>query len=271
MKENKRRCVVSIAGTDPSGGAGIQADIKAISATGCYAASIVTALVAQNTQGVQAIQEVAPAFVEQQIASVFDDLPVSAIKIGMLHNKEIIKVIAKALRQINMHHVVLDPVMIAKNGSPLLNSDVISFLKENLFPYISLLTPNLFEAEMLLNTKIHSLIQMENAAESLGKQFKINVLVKGGHSNSQTSSDVLYSINEKRFFWFHANRIHSKNTHGTGCTLSSAIASYLAQDYVLTDAIYAAKEYLTDAIRSACDWQMGKGFGPVDHFYFMEA
>ena len=263
-------CVVTFAGTDPSGGAGIQADIKAISATGCYAASIITALVAQNTVGVQAILEVPPEFIRQQIDSVFSDLTVHAVKIGMLHKQENMDVIATALSQLEVKHVVFDPVMVAKNGSPLLDPMLIHYLKTRMFPHCTLITPNQPEAEALLSRPIETLSDMALAAETLGETYHLNVLVKGGHFSQEDASDVLYMPSEKAHHWFHAGRIHTKNTHGTGCTLSSAIASYLAQGYRLTDAIQHAKRYLTRAIQAASMQHIGHGFGPVDHFYFLD-
>jgi len=267
MRNHTIACVVTIAGTDPSGGAGIQADIKAISATGSYAASIITALVAQNTQGVQAIQEIPVSFIEQQIASVFSDLTVNAVKIGMLHDEKIIAAVATALSTIKPPHVVFDPVMVAKNGSVLLKLDTINFLKQCLFPHIHLITPNLFEAEQLLGEKIENTTAMASAAKKMADEFKLNVLLKGGHLTTQQSSDVLHIYRDNTQHWFHANRINTRNTHGTGCSLSSAIASFLAQDYALVDAISHAKQYLTDAIQSGSRLQIGRGCGPVDHFY----
>lgn len=269
MKRTKIACVVAIAGTDPSGGAGIQADMKAISATGGYAATIITALVAQNTQGVQAIQQVYADFVRQQMDSVFSDLDVQAVKIGMLHDARIIEVVASELLKLNLQHVVFDPVMVAKDGSVLLDLSTIELLKQKILPIVSLITPNLFEAEHLLGSPIESLSDMEFAARSIGQEFNINVLVKGGHLNGEQSSDVLYITQQDTCQWFHAERTHTNNTHGTGCSLSSAIASYLAQGYTLVRSIDKAKEYLTLAIQSGANRQIGRGNGPVDHFYFL--
>lgn len=270
MNKNKLPCVLSIAGTDPSGGAGIQADIKVISATGAYAASVITALVAQNTLGVQAIQEVSADFVRQQLDSVLSDLEVHAIKIGMLHDARIIEVVSCALEQYKPRHVVLDPVMVAKGGAVLLDLDTIELLKKRLIGAVGLITPNIFEAEHLLGSAITSLADMEVAAKKLAQQFNINALIKGGHLNGQHSSDVLYSAQDNEYRWFHAERIVTKNTHGTGCSLSSAIASYLAQGFLLYEAVEKAKQYLTQAIRSGANHQIGQGHGPVDHFYFLE-
>jgi hydroxymethylpyrimidine/phosphomethylpyrimidine kinase len=269
MQRLNLACVVSIAGTDPSGGAGIQADIKTISATGSYAASVITALVAQNTQGVQAIENVTADFVRQQMQSVFSDLTVDAVKIGMLHDARIIDVIASELTQLATRPIVFDPVMVAKDGSVLLDLATISLLKESLFRKVSLITPNLFEAEHLLGAPIKSLADMESAATVLGTSYAISVLVKGGHLNDQQASDVLYCKETASCHWFHASRTFTNNTHGTGCTLSSAIASYLAQGFTLHEAIGRAKHYLTEAIRAGAGLTIGHGHGPVDHFYFL--
>lgn len=270
MKKINPSCVLTIAGTDPTGGAGVQADIKTISANNCYAASVITALVAQNTLGVQAIYEISPEFVMQQMNSVFQDLDISAVKIGMLYNAKIIEVISSALKKFKPKNIVLDPVMIAKNGSALLCLNTIDLIKKELFPIVNLITPNLFEAEQLLGRKIASLNEMERAAEAISKDFNINVLIKGGHLNMIESSDVLYLVNDVNYHWFHATRIHTKNTHGTGCTLSSAIASYLARDLTMSDAIQFAKKYLTEAIKSGSQFQIGHGCGPVNHFHLHE-
>ncbi len=262
--------VVSFAGTDPSGGAGVQADIKTISATGSYAACVITALVAQNTQKVDAIQDVPPIFIQAQIQSVFSDLDVSAIKIGMLGKREVVDVVATALDRLMLKHVVFDPVMVAKNGSPLIEPDVIDDLKNRIFPCCTLITPNIPEAEVLLGERIQTEQDMIRAATRLGEMFNLNVLVKGGHFEKSEASDVLYVRSEKVHHWFHASRIDTKNTHGTGCTFSAAIASYLAQGLTLIPAISKAKNYLTLAIEAASHQSIGKGFGPVDHFYFLK-
>jgi hydroxymethylpyrimidine/phosphomethylpyrimidine kinase len=263
-------CVLTIAGSDSSGGAGIQADIKVISATGCYAASVITALTAQNTLGVQAIHDITPDFVQQQLDSVFNDLKIRSVKIGMLHNAKIIAVVSSALQKFKPNYVVLDPVMTSKNGCELIDPHTIPLLREMIFPYVTLITPNLIEAELLLDIKIHTSSEQELAAIKLGNQFKVNVLIKGGHLDGQQASDVLYLYESTACYWYHADRIDSKNTHGTGCSLSSAIASYLAKNYSLKDAIDHAKKYLTKAIEFGTTLQIGRGCGPVDHFYFLE-
>jgi hydroxymethylpyrimidine/phosphomethylpyrimidine kinase len=263
-------CVLSIAGTDPSGGAGIQADIKAISATGAYAACVITALVAQNTQGVQSILEVSPEFVVKQLESVISDLNIVAVKIGMIHNQRLITVVADFLAKHPIKHVVFDPVMVAKNGCNLLEPDTIDCLKEVLLPRVTLVTPNLPEAEKLLAMTIDTPFIMAQAAKKLAEEYKFNVLIKGGHLSTAQSSDVLYDFHTENQHWFHAERVASKHTHGTGCTFSSAIASYLAQGFSLQQAISTAKQYLTKAIEAGRTLQVGQGRGPVDHFYFLE-
>ncbi len=270
MNNNNFPCVVTIAGTDPSGGAGIQADIKAISATGAYAASIITTLVAQNTQGVQHIFPIPEEVIQQQIESVFSDLEIHAVKIGMLRDAHIIELITSEVEKYKIPHIVLDPVMIAKDGSVLLDLDAISFLKKNLLKNTTLITPNLFEAEYLSNSSITSLSEMEWVAKQLGQECQTNVLVKGGHLNSNESPDILYVVAEDSCHWFHAKRIPTKNTHGTGCSLSSAIASYLAQGLALIDAVTAAKHYINLAIDAGAKHSIGQGCGPIDHFYFLD-
>lgn len=262
-------CILSIAGTDPSGGAGIQADIKAISATGSYAASVITALVAQNTQGVQSIHDVPADFVTQQLESVISDLNIAAVKIGMLHDQHIIEAVVNKLSMLQCP-IVFDPVMIAKDGSILLKLETISMLKTKLIPLVTLITPNLFEASHLLGEEIQTTDQMATAAKTLGQTFQINVLVKGGHLDGGESADVLYLVNENTHHWFSAKRIQTKNTHGTGCSLSSAIASYLGQGLAIKDAVAHAKHYMSQAIFSGSRQTIGKGNGPVDHFYFLE-
>ncbi|MES2218475.1 MAG: bifunctional hydroxymethylpyrimidine kinase/phosphomethylpyrimidine kinase [Pseudomonadota bacterium] len=269
MKSNYP-CVLTIAGSDPSGGAGIQADIKAISATGGYAAAVITALTAQNTQGVQNILKISPDFVREQLDCLAADLQIAAVKIGMLHNKKIITVISEFLTRCKPRHVILDTVMVAKNGCKLLPSSTVSFLKKTLLAQASLITPNLPEAEKLLGKKITTPFAMAAAAKKLGDEFAINVLIKGGHLPATQCSDVLYEQQSGAISWFHDKRVDTQHTHGTGCTLSSAIASYLAQGFLLAEAIQNSKNYLTQAIQAGSHLQIGQGRGPVHHFYFLE-
>jgi len=266
-KNNYKKSVLTIAGSDSSGGAGIQADIKSISATGCYAASVITALTAQNTLGVQAISEVTPEFVEQQLESVLSDLAIVAVKIGMLHNAKIITVVASALQKFKPRFVVLDPVMLSKNNCELLDVKTLPVLIEKIFPLVTLITPNLMEAELLLNIKIKTSLEQESAAIKMGNQFRVNVLIKGGHLSGEQSSDVLYLYENSQCYWFNSKRIDSRNTHGTGCSLSSAIASYLAREYSLIEAVELAKKYVTQAIIAGATLKVGSGYGPLDHFF----
>lgn len=267
MMKKSKCCVLTIAGSDSSGGAGIQADIKTISATGCYAASVITILTAQNTMGVQAIQEIPTNFIAQQLQSVFNDLAIKAVKIGMLYNEHVISVVSSALRQFNPAFIILDPVMQSKSGSELINLFTMQILQNKLFPYVTLITPNVLEAEKLLGTKINTFFSQKSAAIEIGNRFRVNVLVKGGHLDTPQSSDVLYLYQNAQCFWFHADRINSHNTHGTGCSLSAAIASYLAQGCLLTEAIAYAKKYLTKAIEYGTTLQIGHGYGPIEHFW----
>lgn len=262
-------CVVTIAGTDPSGGAGIQADIKAISATGAYAASIISVLVAQNTQEVTAICEIPLKFIRQQIDAVFQDLKVNAVKLGMLYQENIIQLVAKQLKKYQPPHIVLDPVMISQTGHTLLNPQAISALINELFSYATLITPNIPEAEALLKTPITADTQ-QTAALHLANRYKVSVLLKGGHLKTRHSVDILYDYPHAKIYRFTTPRINTNNTHGTGCSLSSAIASYLAQGENLVNATRKAKHYLHNALCAAKYLTLGQGQGPVNHFYFLD-
>lgn len=262
--------VVSIAGTDPSGGAGIQADIKAISATGSYAASIITILVAQNTLSVTAIQEIPLAFIQQQIDAVFTDLSISAVKLGMLYHEDIIHLVAANLKKYQPTFIVLDPVMISQTGHALLKPEATQALVNDLFPLATLITPNIPEAESILSLNINDERSMQAAAILLATRYKVSVLLKGGHLKKTLSTDFLYDYPQQQIHRFATQRINTKNTHGTGCTLSAAIASYLAQGESLNNAIIKAKNYLTQCILAAKDLKIGHGQGPVQHFYFLQ-
>lgn len=261
--------VVSIAGTDPSGGAGIQADIKAISATGSYAASIITVLVAQNTQAVISLQDIPLDFIQQQIDAVFTDLSINAVKLGMLYHEGIIRLIRHNLKKYQPPFIVLDPVMITQTGHPLLKPQAIQVLATDLFPLATLITPNIPEAESLLNLKIIDATTMQKAAVLLATRYKVSVLLKGGHS-PYDASDIFYDFSQKQIHYFKRARINTKNTHGTGCTLSAAITSYLAQGLNVVEAIFHAKNYLTQCLLAAKDLHLGQGQGPVNHFYFLK-
>ncbi|MGF1729247.1 bifunctional hydroxymethylpyrimidine kinase/phosphomethylpyrimidine kinase [Photobacterium kasasachensis] len=264
---SKTPITLTIAGSDSGGGAGIQADIKAISATGSYACSVITALTAQNTQGVSGILAVEPEFVEQQLDSVFTDLDVKAVKVGMLSDTNIIRVVAAKLRQYQPKYLVVDPVMVATSGDLLLQQDAISSLKSELLPLADVITPNLPEAAALLGVAIpHSEQEMTNMIDGLREIGAKSVLLKGGHLEQDTNStDLLILAND--VIRMSTPRIPTSNTHGTGCTLSSATASFLAQGIELTTAVQCAKSYITKAISHADELEVGSGHGPVHHFF----
>ncbi|MDX8351819.1 bifunctional hydroxymethylpyrimidine kinase/phosphomethylpyrimidine kinase [Cognatiyoonia sp. IB215182] len=260
------RNVLSIAGSDPSGGAGIQADIKAISANGAYAMTAITALTAQNTQGVSWIELVPPDFVAAQIAAVFADVRVDAVKIGMIATSDIAATVADALtKHADNVPVVLDPVMIAKGGAPLLADDAVKTLRDRLLPLATLVTPNLPEAAHLLDEPVTMTRDaMAHHAQALAELGPQAVLIKGGHLPGDDSPDVLYAAGETH--WFESKRTATQNTHGTGCSLSSALAAELAKGAALPQAVGAAKAYITAAIVAADDLNVGQGHGPIHHF-----
>jgi hydroxymethylpyrimidine/phosphomethylpyrimidine kinase len=257
---------VTIAGSDSGGGAGIQADLKTFSALGVYGASVVTALTAQNTLGVAAIHEAPPAFVRAEIDAVFSDLEVGAVKIGMLAGRDLIGVVADGLRRYEQSRVVLDPVMVATSGDPLLKAEAVQTLRDELFPLASLITPNLPEAGWLLERPVgDSREAMLVAARELLSLGPKAVLIKGGHGEGEESADLLLDASGPR--WFTAPRHRTRNTHGTGCTLSSAIAAGLAKGAGLETAVADAKAYVTAAIVAADRLKIGEGHGPVHHFH----
>ena len=257
--------VLSIAGSDPSGGAGIQADLKSISANGAFAMAAITALTAQNTQGVTGIQLVPGDFVENQIKTVFDDVRVDGVKIGMIATAEIAQAVANALQPHKDVPIVLDPVMIAKGGAPLLADDAIETLRSALLPLAHVLTPNLPEAAHLLGlepaTTRDEMVSQGRALCALGSRA---VLMKGGHLEQADSPDALVTADDVH--WFEAARTQTKNTHGTGCTLSSALAAQIAQGQPLPEAVLAAKSYVAQAIAQADQLTVGSGHGPTHHF-----
>jgi hydroxymethylpyrimidine/phosphomethylpyrimidine kinase len=260
------RNVLSIAGSDPSGGAGIQADLKAFAARGVYGMAVLTALTAQNTQGVSGVHLVPPAFVADQIKSVFADIRVDAVKIGMIANAEIAAAVADVLRHQSDIPVVLDPVMVAKGGAKLLDPDAVAVLTRHLLPLATLLTPNLPEAAALLGVApAESRQAMADQAQALLALGPAAVLVKGGHLPGNQSPDVLATADGLR--WFEADRVPTANTHGTGCTLSSALAAELAKGNTLYQAVADAKAYLAGAVAAADTLDVGSGHGPVQHFY----
>lgn len=254
------KTALTIAGSDSSGGAGIQADIKTMIANGVYAMSAVTALTAQNTTGVTAIMESSPEFLEQQLDCVFTDIRPDAVKIGMVSSPELISVIADKLEFYNAENIVLDPVMVATSGADLISRDAVEELKTRLISSADIITPNIPEAEVLYGRKISSEAEMEKAAEYIYTAFGCAVLLKGGHALND-ANDYLYEKGTGR--WFFGQRINNPNTHGTGCTLSSAIASNLAKGFTMEDAVKRAKEYISGALAAMLD--LGKGSGPMDH------
>ncbi|MEP3428726.1 MAG: bifunctional hydroxymethylpyrimidine kinase/phosphomethylpyrimidine kinase [Roseibium sp.] len=258
---------VTIAGSDSGGGAGIQADLKSLSANGVYGASVLTALTAQNTKGVTAIHDVPPEFVRAQMQAVFSDLEVRATKIGMLSRVDIIEEVANGLKSLSTGSVVLDPVMIAASGDPLLAESAVASLISQLVPLADVITPNLHEAARMLETDIaKDETEMLDQAKSLLDLGAKSVLLKGGHGTSNESAD-LYLGSDGLELWLRETRIATNNTHGTGCTLSSAIAAGLAKGMPLETAIKSAKSYIHAAIQAADQLDIGKGYGPVHHFH----
>ena len=258
---------LTIAGSDSGGGAGIQADLKAFSALGCYGMSVLTALTAQNTVGVTAIEGVSVNFIAAQIDAVLDDLGTDAVKIGMLHSPEVIETVAERLTHHQASNIVLDPVMVATSGDKLIQDDAIEALVSKLFPIALMITPNMPEAEVILNTSIRTESDLEAACRGLAKYGSKWVSLKGGHLDGAESPDVLYDAENDTFHRFHGKRIDTPNTHGTGCTLSSAIASGLAKGEAPITAVQNAKTYIANAIAAGADYKVGEGHGPVHHFH----
>lgn len=254
---------LTIAGSDCSGGAGIQADIKTMTTNGVYAMSAITALTAQNTTGVRDILEVSPQFLKEQLDCIFTDIRPDAVKIGMVSSTELIEVIAGSLRQYEAAHIVVDPVMVATSGARLIREDAICAMQEKLFKIAEVITPNIPEAELLSGIEIQTQRDMERAAEMIGRQFGCSVLLKGGHQR-QDANDLLWK-EDGTMRWFYGTRIENPNTHGTGCTLSSAIAANLAKEFELEESVKRAKQYLSDALEFKPD--LGAGSGPMNHAF----
>lgn len=274
--------VLTIAGSDCSGGAGIQADLKTIGAFGLYGMSVLTAVTVQNTLGVYRVAPVEASVVEEQLRAVFKDIPPDAVKIGMVVNKENIRAIVSVIQEYKPV-VVLDPVMVSTSGKKLLDDEAIEALCQELFPLVHLITPNLPEAEALWGRSIDSDPEREQAARQLAASYGCSVLIKGGHSGqragagqsseleqplARAADDLLYDRQKESRIWFRNEKISSENTHGTGCTLSSAIACGLAEGRTLEESVRRAKEYVTGAIRAGMD--LGHGNGPLNHFYIQE-
>ena len=254
------KTALTIAGSDSSGGAGIQADIKTMTANGVFAMSAITALTAQNTTGVTAILDSTPEFLAAQLDAVFTDIFPDAVKIGMVSSAELIGVIAEKLRQYGAKHIVVDPVMVATSGAKLLQDDAVGALTEKLLPLATVLTPNIPEAEILSGQTIRTAGDMESAARTISERYGCAVLCKGGHQVND-ADDLLWRCGAGK--WFYGKRIDNPNTHGTGCTLSSAIASNLAKGFDLDTAVERAKAYISGAL--AAQLNLGAGSGPMDH------
>ena len=254
------KTAVTIAGSDSSGGAGIQADIKTMLANGVYAMSAITALTAQNTTGVTAIMEVTPGFLGEELDNIFTDIYPDAVKIGMVSSSALIGKIADKLEEYKAKNIVVDPVMVATSGAKLISDEAIGTLKQRLLPVASVLTPNIPEAEVLAEMEIHTAEDMTEAAKKISDRYHCAVLCKGGHKLND-ANDLLYRNGSYR--WFEGKRIDNPNTHGTGCTLSSAIASNLAKGFDLDTSVERAKDYISGALAAMLD--LGKGSGPMDH------
>ena len=259
------RTALSIAGSDSCGGAGIQADIKTMTMNGVYAMSAITALTAQNTTGVTAILEATPEFLRQQIDAVFEDIYPDAVKIGMVSSAELIQVIAERLQYYRAKNIVVDPVMVATSGSALMKTDAVDTLIKELLPIASLVTPNIPEAEIMSGISIQNKEDMLLAVKQIGDLYGCAVLLKGGHSIND-ANDLLYADSEIR--WFEGKRIDNPNTHGTGCTLSSAIAANLAKGFNISDSVQRAKDYISEALAFMLD--LGKGSGPMNHAFSLQ-
>jgi hydroxymethylpyrimidine/phosphomethylpyrimidine kinase len=257
--------VLTIAGSDSGGGAGIQADIKAIQANGAFALSVLTSITAQNTKTVVAAFDLPLRVIEAQIRAVFDDFSISAVKTGMLSSKGIVQRVAQLLKELRVQNLVVDPVMVSKNGYPLLKPEAIAMMKTELFPLAALVTPNVHEAEILTGMKIRTVAEAEEAARKIHPLGCRAVLIKGGHLLEERGCDLLFDGSGT--ILFRADFIESQNTHGTGCTYSAAIAAQMASGKRLKQAVQEAKAYVTEAIRHGLS--IGHGHGPTDHFYFL--
>lgn len=260
--------VLTIAGSDSGGGAGVQADIKTISACGCYAASAITAITVQNTLGVTGVHAVPVETLQGQIEAVIDDIGVDAIKIGMLHSSEVVECVASMIDKYQVKNVVLDPVMVSTSGHRLIEESAIDSLIKVLLPKARVITPNIPEAEILLGgVKLENQAQLPEAAKTLAEKSGASVLLKAGHLTEEKLVDIFYDVEDGKLYELPSVRIHTKNTHGTGCTMSSAFASMLAKGLPLPEAAAKAKDYINEAIIAGAEYEIGHGFGPVKHFY----
>ena len=264
MKKSYFR-VLTIAGSDSGGGAGIQADIKAISAMGCYASSAITAVTVQNTLGVQAVHPIPLDILEGQIDAILSDIGADAIKIGMLHSTKVVNLVAEMIEKYGIRNVVLDPVMVSTSGHKLIEDDAIESIKNRLIPLSRVITPNIPEAEILSGCKISSDQDFEQIAKKLSFNKSVSVLLKAGHLDNDCLVDYFYNVEDNTITLLPSKRVKTRNTHGTGCTLSSAFASALARGEDLTLAAKSAKKYIEQAIVSGAEYEIGHGHGPVNH------
>lgn len=261
------RKVLSIAGSDSSGGAGIQADLKAIAASGCHGMTVVTAITAQNTRGVTAIHPVPADIIEAQVRAVLDDIGVDTVKIGMLHSAEIIRLVASLLKEYDIRRLVVDPVMVTASGDKLLQDEAIDTLFSELLPLATIITPNLFEAQIITGIEIKNQEDVYRAVRQMRATGAESALLKAGHLESPVFFDVLYDFSTDREYYFETRKINTPNTNGTGCTFASSIASYLAQDMNIEESVRCAHSYLRHAISKGAEYTIGHGHGNIHHFY----
>ncbi len=267
MATNQYHRVLTIAGSDSGGGAGIQADLKTISACGCFGTSAITAITAQNTVGVKAIHPVPVSIIEAQIRAVLDDIGTDAVKLGMLHSVEVIGCVARLLVEYDVKNVVLDPVMVATSGDKLIEDDAVESLRTRLFPVARIITPNIPEAAIICGRQIEGRRELAAVAQEIGATCGTSVLAKGGHLAGSLVEDILYDRETDSTVSFKNQKISTANTHGTGCTLSSALASFLAQSFSVSEATEKAIDYVNRAIDSGSTYKIGRGNGPVHHFH----
>ena len=265
--EKTYKRALTIAGSDPSGGAGIQADLKTFSACGCFGTSAIVAVVDENTVGVTGVHPIPVDFVIGQIRSVLDDIGTDAVKIGMLHSSELIRAVKQTLSVYNIRNIVLDPVMVATSGDPLLQAEAVATLRDELIPHVRIITPNIPEAEILLGSKLPDQDDLPRAARELSRNGRVSVFLKAGHLHDDDLVDIFYNAETDQVLPLRSKRLETPNTHGTGCTLSSALAAFLAQGLSLNQAAEQAKEYIAGAIRAGAQYRIGKGHGPVHHFF----
>jgi len=260
--------VLTIAGSDSGGGAGVQADIKTISACGCYASSAITAITVQNTLGVTAVHAVPVEYIQQQIEAVLEDIDANSVKIGMLHSSEVTICVADMIKKYKIKDVVVDPIMVSTSGHRLIEESAIETLTSELLPLARVITPNIPEAEILLGGKaLDKQSQLYDSARELGEKYGTSVLLKAGHLTEEKLVDIFYNNEEKTITELPSIRVNTKNTHGTGCTMSSALASFIAKGLTLDEAARHAKDYINGAIVAGADYEIGKGYGPVKHFF----